>query len=554
MTLDDSSVFLRAAAYLSTPVHLLVGVALALAGWLVYNLILHPLARFPGPLSARLGLPGWWQFWHTYNYRYAWALEELHDRYGPVVRINTNHLSFSSPEAAQQIYAHGAGSTFPKTDFYRSFQVYPTQPSLFSEIVPHKHAAFRRAISSAYSMNNLVKLEEYVEPLVHRFMTRLQGKTQIDGGTAMLNMAKWLHFFAMDAVGELAFGSSFGFVEQGDDKLCFLQGVSNLSRWGGMAGWVPSISQPVRKLLKRSTGLPGGEVVGRATEPLLDRRYALLARREAAEKGGFADAEAATLDDRQDMLANFVQCKNPSTGKVLSRTEVLRTAISVVSAGSDTTATALTAFMGYVVRHPDVYAALRREIDGAFDSGALTWPVKYAQAVQLELLQACIKETLRLNPPISMSLPRYVADKQGSMLHIGHASKELDARSSIVVPVGCQVSVSPYVLHRNTSVYGHDARQFNPYRWLNLDEVQRREMEKNNLAFGGGARQCIGKNISLMEINKALPSLLRTFDIRFPDFEPTWQGRDSDGRSGHQVPWKCQSTWFHEITVRLFPY
>ncbi|PWN37159.1 cytochrome P450 [Meira miltonrushii] len=543
-----SSVFVKLALSLEW-YHIPLAIAISIPAWIIYNLFFHPLAKYPGPFIARIGIPGIWPFWQTYNYRFAWALEEAHDRYGEVVRISTNHLSFNTSKAAQQIYAHGSGVIYPKTTFYQSFQVYRKQPSLFSEIDSDKHSAFRRAISGAYSMNNLIKLEEYIEPLTQNFIKRLsENQATTEKGSVVIDLAKWLHFFAMDAVGELAFGASFGFVEKGNDADNFLVGVSNLSHWGSMAGWLPAISRPLRKWIKYSSGQPGGETVGKVTEPLINERYRLLDIQSKKDETKMTKEELddiARLDARQDMLSNFCKSKNPTTGNLLQRNEVLRTAISVVSAGSDTSATALTTMIGYLVRNPEVHKALQKEIDDAFDAGALTWPIQYAQAVKLELLQACIKETLRLHPPISMSLPREVCTKDGLVVQ-GHVGKQH------IVPFGCQVSVAPFVLHRNKDEFGENAREYDPYRWLNLSEDKRRNLEKSILTFGGGARQCIGKNISLMEINKALPSLIRTFDFKLPDRSSNdWQGRDSDGVEAEQVPWRCRSTWFLE--VQTFP-
>lgn len=153
----------------------------------------------------------------------------------------------------------------------------------------------------------------------------------------------------------------------------------------------------------------------------------------------------------------------------------------------------------------------------------------------MELTQACIKETLRLHPPISMSLPRIVPS-EGAII------------DGQFYPGGTQVSVAPYVFHRTEQAYGKDARLFNPHRWLNINDEQRRLLEKNNLTFGGGSRQCIGKNISLMELSKAIPSLLRAFRFAFPLERQAGSDviarRDSDGKWKQDAPWTCSSTWF----------
>ncbi|MCO5612238.1 hypothetical protein L7F22_066502 [Adiantum nelumboides] len=225
----------------------------------------------------------------------------------------------------------------------------------------------------------------------------------------------------------LQFGKSFGFVRRGSDMDGFLQGVSNLSHWGSMAGWLPMVSQPLRVLLRRLSGEAGPEMIDRMTRPPIDARYRAL---EEKAREGDEDEEVRT-----DLLAKFIKSKDPKTGTRLTPHQVLTTAISVVGAGSDTTSTALTAFLGYLVRHPAVYAAVQSEIDDAAEKGQLrngSDPVSYATGVKLPWLQACIKETLRLHPPISMSLPRIVP-RGGAMI------------GDIFVPAGTHVSLSPYV-------------------------------------------------------------------------------------------------------------
>ncbi|MCO5556529.1 hypothetical protein L7F22_010078 [Adiantum nelumboides] len=320
-------------------------------------------------------------------------------------------------------------------------------------------------MASAYAMSYLVKLEECVEPCVDLLVEQFERMVgEAEKSKASIDMAKWMHFFAMDAVGELAFGRGFEFLEKGSDPDNFLLGVSNLSHWGSMAGFLtPLLSRPARVVLKWLSGEPGGEVVGVATRARIDARY---------------KAEAAGLVDRQDMLTKIIRAKHPSTGRQYDANDSLRTAISVVGAGSDTTSVALSAFFGYLVRNGKVYEDLQREIDEAFERGDLSLPAKYSKGVQLELLQACIKETLRLHPPISMSLPRLVP----------HGGDVIDGR---FFPANTNVSVSSFVLHRTKEAFGDDAAEWNPYRWIGLDEQTRREMERVNLSFGAGNRQCI---------------------------------------------------------------
>lgn len=277
------------------------------------------------------------------------------------------------------------------------------------------------------------------------------------------------------------------------------------------------VNQQARKAFKYFLNEPGGEVIAAATRTRIDARYQLLS--EGKEPL------------RNDMLGKFVQAKNED-GSPYTQRQVLATATSVIAAGSDTTAVSLSSTLRYLVGNPRAYERVQQEVDQAFETGRVSEPSAYNAAVKLEYLQACIKETLRLHPPISMSLPRLVPP--GGDVIDGH-----------FYPGGTIVGVSPYIVHRDRSIWGQDALEFKPERWLNINEEQRRHLERNFFSFGGGARQCIGKNISMMEITKTLPRLLWHFD-----FSPSATaqrrkpGRGSGGRFAPDEPWHVSSSWF----------
>jgi cytochrome P450 len=82
-------------------------------------------------------------------------------------------------------------------------------------------------------------------------------------------------------------------------------------------------------------------------------------------------------------------------------------------------------------------------------------------------------------------------------------------------PAGTVVGINPYVAHQNGDVFGPDAEAFRPERWLKseTDEATRAKMEHYFLAWGLGARTCLGRNVALMEMQKLLPQLLRNFEF-----------------------------------------
>lgn len=70
--------------------------------------------------------------------------------------------------------------------------------------------------------------------------------------------------------------------------------------------------------------------------------------------------------------------------------------------------------------------------------------------------------------------------------------------------------------HYNTEVFGPDANEFRPERWM-VDEGASSEritqMDHYYLPFGAGTRSCIGKNISILEMSKVIPELVKRYDV-----------------------------------------
>jgi cytochrome P450 len=85
---------------------------------------------------------------------------------------------------------------------------------------------------------------------------------------------------------------------------------------------------------------------------------------------------------------------------------------------------------------------------------------------------------------------------------------------------GTIVGVNPWVMHRDQEVFGEDVETFRPERWLERD---RSDMDRFFFAFGSGARVCLGRNISWVEMNKLVPTLFSKFDLQLANPEASWK-------------------------------
>ena len=141
--------------------------------------------------------------------RYVHAINEIHKKYGPVVRISPNQLSFSSATSFKEIYGHVPGrKPFLKSDYYEPM---PGQMrTLVSASDPAHHAAMRKTMSHGFSASALTA-QEY---RVHHYVDQLLIQIRKSAGETM-DMVQWYNWTAFDIIGELSFGESFGAVESG---------------------------------------------------------------------------------------------------------------------------------------------------------------------------------------------------------------------------------------------------------------------------------------------------------------------------------------------------
>lgn len=205
----------------------------ATLGWLVKNRFNNGLNRYPGPLLA--SFTNWWRFCDVLGQRPEVTHQKLHAKYGDVVRLGPNSLSFAGPKALKTIYGLNKGfvKVKPKTDspkrsvadtdtlqsdFYvvqQSVVKGHSLASLFSTTDNDFHSQFRRCINAAFSMSALVQYEPFVDNTTKLFLDQTERlfANNIDG----CDFTKWLQFYAFDVIGEITYSKRHGFIEKNED-------------------------------------------------------------------------------------------------------------------------------------------------------------------------------------------------------------------------------------------------------------------------------------------------------------------------------------------------
>ncbi|KAK0109972.1 hypothetical protein ONS95_002639 [Cadophora gregata] len=448
----------------------------------IYKLLFDPLKHIPGPFAARLSRL--WELKVTRQGDFQKQHLELHHKYGKIVRLAPNKYSFSDPEIVKQIYGHG--SKFVKAPFYGPFgNPDYVHADLFSEQDPNRHAAKRRKVASLYSMTTLLSYEPFVDKCNATFCQKL---SNFAADEVSFDVPQWMQFYAFDVIGEISVGQSFGFLDGKREHDNILEAIHQSMVYGSRVGLFPGL-HPVICKIAAIAGFP---------TPVQAVIAYINAQREARETG-------LAHSDRDDFLTKLRDLREK--GK-LGDPDIFNSLGANIAAGSDTTGVTMSTVVYYLARSKDKAETLQREIDMLEAGRTLSSPVTFQECQKLPYLQAVLKETLRIHPATGQLLSRLVPPG-GAILSGQH------------FPEGVEVGTSPWLIHFDPNIFGSNVHEFRPERWLE-DAERARTMESSLLTFGAGARTCLGKNISLLEISKLTFQLFSKFNFDLSEPEREW--------------------------------
>ena len=166
--------------------------------------------------------------------------------------------------------------------------------------------------------------------------------------------------------------------------------------------------------------------------------------------------------------------------------------LNFLIAGRDTTAQGMSWCLYLLTQHPEVEEKILEELQSVCGKAALT----YDQLRELKYLEAVFKESLRLYPSVPI-------DSKTAL----HADTLPDGT---FVPRGTLLCYNSYAMGRSTAIWGSDAADFRPERWLNDDAKTPYE----NPVFHAGPRECLGKRLAIIEMKTVIASLLQHARLR----------------------------------------
>ncbi|KAF8639056.1 hypothetical protein AX17_001752 [Amanita inopinata Kibby_2008] len=211
--------------------------------------------------------------------------------------------------------------------------------------------------------------------------------------------------------------------------------------------------------------------------------------------------------------------------------------LSMLLASRDTTSCTLTFITYFMATHPHVTERMRHEVLSYCGSQAPT----YAQIRQLKYVRAVINETLRLFPPV----PLNVRESRSAPCVLPVSDETYPDTGRLCMPGSTSFMYFPLLTQRNPALWGPDADEFKPERWMDQDRLSRFVSNPTIfLPFSAGPRICIGQNYAYNEVTYFLVRLLqqfRSFTLA-PEVQPEgslpppeWKGRK--GRQAFEKIW-----------------
>lgn len=206
-----------------------------------------------------------------------------------------------------------------------------------------------------------------------------------------------------------------------------------------------------------------------------------------------------------DMLAQILEVHNENP-KAIPKPRIFSYVGVNMQAGADTAAIHIRSIIYHTLRTQNRRFA--KKLQEELDAADTKYPISLQDSLKLPYLDAVIKEGQRMHH-VGSGIVERVVPEGGLRLPDGR-----------LLPEGCEVGVSGSTVQFDKAVYGDDAEDFNPERWLRGPQETEEQFADRSLAmknadmtWGRGSRTCLGQNIAKLELAKAVSALIGLFDV-----------------------------------------
>ncbi|KAL6302728.1 cytochrome P450 [Sparassis latifolia] len=382
-----------------------------------------------------------------------------------------------------------------------------------------EHTKQRRLLAPAFSPEAIKGMTDDISESSAKLESRLTNLVLARGVT--VNVADYISMCTLDIIGRIGFGHDFKSGQSAEAKEIRAVWEKQVNASNTFKAFVGSLLLRTFPILT-SLPLPVMKEARRTREIVSELATRLLRHGYFSDKG-------------RDILSILMCAGNKDGAKEkLSATEIVDNITTFLLVGHETTAGSLSFILWELARHPEIQQKLRGEIR-QFGGN-----INYDDIQQLSYLDAVVKEGLRLHPASPMT-ERVALKDDVIPLNKPVCTSNGQTVSSISVKAG-QVFHIPFVsMQVNTDVWGPNAAEFVPERWIDpggvLPPAELPHGWSGLVAFCDGPRNCIGYRLAVFEFKVILATLIRTLELHDTSanvelkIKPTLQAF-VDGRGG----------------------
>ena len=402
---------------------------------------------------------------------------ELNHQYGDIVRIRFVFwptLIVNHPDAIKHIL-QGNHKNYNNKDF---FLYHMLSPLWSREMITNDGQCWlhlRRLIQPAFHRKRVAALGAQVTQTTIAMLNRWQKCTERKGCKQPLDIATEMFQLTLFNSGKALFNIDLG------------EGVSDFER----------AFLRVNKLYTEYFTAPSPPL----NVPIPRHRLLHAAIRTLSQAVDIIIDERSQQNiDKGDLLSMLLMARDEETGQGLSLQQVHDEALTMMMAGHETIAAALTWTWHLLAQHPDVERRFHAELDGVLGADLPT----FEHVGKLPYTQMILEEALRLYPPAWMFGRKAIADDEIRGYHI---------------PANSMIFISPYCIHRHPDFWENpevfDPGRFSPERFASRQPFA-------YFPFSGRARLCIGNMFALMEAKLILATIGQRYRLR-PVLPTAWE-------------------------------
>ncbi|KAH6704365.1 putative cytochrome P450 [Leptodontidium sp. MPI-SDFR-AT-0119] len=477
----------------------------------VYHLFFHPLSKYPGPLLAKV--TDLYSVYHNYIGDIHIDALRCHEQYGTFVRYGPNKLINNSATGYSDIYSYG--KNIGKGQEYDTLAQAPiSHRSILSSTDKKEHGRKRRVIGQGFNETALRGYESIIQSKILLFCEKLldDGSSGASGGSqewsSPRNMAEWCeclsqtifgrvsrclttrvqtgNYLSFDIMANVVFSHPLDLLSRPDNRY-IVHAIDDMMYRVGVLSQIP-------QLLKWRASkwiIPKGKSSG--------NRFV-----EKATQIAMARLQGAALEGHRDAFQNLIDAKDSETGEGLPIPELLAETVTLIVAGSDTTASAFAATFFYLSRNPEALIRLNEEVRSTFQDASDIHSGPELRSCTY--LRACVDEAMRLNPPVSSPLWREVL--------VGGA--EVDGE---FIGQGVTVGTGMYALQHNPEYFPRPFRYL-PERWIESEHNPAEKIEEAKKAFfpfSIGSRMCAAEKMARLELVLTVAHVVWAMDLKIAD-------------------------------------